>query len=140
MIEPQLEIRAIAAEETWELRRSVMWPDKDVDFVKLPDDADGIHYGGFIAGELVAVVSLFINGKQAQFRKFATATKLQRCGYGSELLEHLLQEAPRLGVTSICCDARVEKADFYRRFGLAIAGEPFCRNGKEYVRMVKILR
>jgi hypothetical protein len=35
-------IKAIQAEDTWELRRQVMWPDKEIDYVKLNDDSSGL--------------------------------------------------------------------------------------------------
>lgn len=134
-----LQIRQIEKEETWALRQQVMWPDKSIEFVKLMNDADGVHYGGFVGNELVTVVSLFICGARAQFRKFATCIQLQGKGYGSQLLEHVLQQAAAFGATEVWCDARSEKAAFYHRFGLLEDGEPFNRNGKAYIRMVKKL-
>ena len=38
----------------------------------LQDDEDGLHFGLFNKEKLVSVVSLFIDGEEAQFRKFAT--------------------------------------------------------------------
>ncbi|KAJ7065810.1 hypothetical protein C8F01DRAFT_752616 [Mycena amicta] len=40
--------RPITAAQTILLRHSVLWPDKDVEYVLLPEDANGRHYGAFI--------------------------------------------------------------------------------------------
>ncbi|KAJ7065829.1 hypothetical protein C8F01DRAFT_752889 [Mycena amicta] len=40
--------RPITAAQTISLRHSVLWPDKDVEYVLLPEDANGRHYGAFI--------------------------------------------------------------------------------------------
>jgi hypothetical protein len=48
-----------------------MWPNKSIDYVKLPNDQDGQHFGLFIKGELVSIVSAFIFSDEVQFRKFA---------------------------------------------------------------------
>jgi hypothetical protein len=50
-----MEIREIKSEETWEIRHKEMWPEKPLDFVKLPQDQDGIHYGLFVKEELVSI-------------------------------------------------------------------------------------
>lgn len=40
-----MEIRKIHFESTLDLRHKVMWPDEKLEYVKLPNDSDGIHYG-----------------------------------------------------------------------------------------------
>ena len=83
-----IEIREIKAEDTWPMRHKVMWPDQPLDYVILPQDEEGLHYGLFKEDKLISVISLFINQEEAQFRKFATATEAQGKGYGSALLHH----------------------------------------------------
>lgn len=112
-----------------------MWPDQPFDFVKVPDDHQGLHYGLFVKGRLVSVVSLFIKDSGAQFRKLATETTEQGKGYGSYLLRHVLHEASTQGATRIWCNARVEKSAYYERFGLTKTTNTYLKKGIEFVVM-----
>jgi len=38
-----IEIKQITAQETYNLRHEVMWPDKPLDFVKLDNDEEGLY-------------------------------------------------------------------------------------------------
>jgi len=116
-----------------------MWPDEDIAYVKLPEDELGIHYGLFVNDKLTAVVSLFIKNREAQFRKLATAIAAQGNGYGTLLLKHLMQETEALNVNRIWCNARVDKASFYHRFGLKETAHSFSKNGQSYVVMERVL-
>ncbi|MBJ6108977.1 GNAT family N-acetyltransferase [Hymenobacter sp. BT523] len=128
-------IRPIAPADTYALRHQVLWPDKPLEYVKLADDHAGHHFGAFRRGELVAVISLFVTGAEARFRKFATRPDCQRQGVGSALLRRTFTEAQRLGAQHIWCDARQDSAAFYARFGLRPAGEIFYKGPIPYVRM-----
>ncbi len=130
-----MQITEITAEETWQLRREVMWPEQSINYVQLPEDRNGQHFGLYLSGELVTVVSLFVEGERAQFRKFATLPQHQGKGYGTALLQHLFQVAAAQGITQLCCNARQEKAGFYRRFGLQETDRTFMKGGKSYVVM-----
>ncbi|GBG11060.1 N-acetyltransferase [Paenibacillus agaridevorans] len=130
-----INIRRIDKEQAWLLRHLVMWPEKEFDFIKLDDDGLGKHYGLFEGDELVSVVSLFAQGDQAQFRKFATLATEQNKGYGSRLLSYVIGEAERAGVKRIYCNARVNKVAFYEKFGLRATGSAFSKSGKDYVIM-----
>lgn len=116
-----------------------MWPNKDIDFVKIENDENGIHYGIIEDKTIISVITLFINEEKAQFRKFATLEEKQGRGYGSKLLSYALEEAVRLGVRYIWCNARKEKTDFYKRFGLVKTEDCFKKSGVEYVIMGKYL-
>jgi hypothetical protein len=61
-------VHQISAAQTWPIRHKVMWPDYPLDFVKIKNDEDGIHFGLWLDTELVSVISLFIEGQEAQFR------------------------------------------------------------------------
>jgi hypothetical protein len=66
-------IQHIEPAQTYALRHAVLWPDKPLAYVQLPDDAAGHHFGAFAQGALVAVISLFVGTDGvARFRKFAT--------------------------------------------------------------------
>jgi len=134
-----MNIRHITTEDTWPLRHRVMWPGQPIGFVKLAEDKIGLHYGLFDDNVLVSVVSLFIQDGNAQFRKLATEVSEQGKGHATHLLHHLLQEAAKLGASRIWCNARIEKATFYERFGLTKTDRTFMKEGIAFVVMEKVL-
>ncbi|MFD0824566.1 GNAT family N-acetyltransferase [Neobacillus sp. M.A.Huq-85] len=99
----------------------------------------GIHFGLFKESTLVSVISLFIDNEEAQFRKFATLQQEQGNGFGSELLETVLKETKIHCVKRIWCNARKNKVDFYKKFGLQETNSSFLKEGKSYVLMEKNL-
>lgn len=129
------DIRQIETAQTWPIRHKAMWPDRLIDYVKLPADAEGLHYGLFIDEELVSVVSLFEQGESAQFRKFATLPEHQGKGLGRQLLQHLFEQAKSQNVKRLWCNARVDKVGFYKRFGMEETNERFTKGGIEYLVM-----
>jgi predicted GNAT family N-acyltransferase len=131
------EIKSISAKDTLSIRQQVMWPDKDIFYVELSEDPRGLHYGFLVDGILISVVSLFENKDGWQFRKFATLQKEQGKGYGSKLLRYVLTVAERKKATKIYCNARVEKINFYRSFGLIPTDKTFVKGGIPYVVMEK---
>lgn len=135
-----IEIKEITAAETWQLRHRVMWPNKPLEFVILPEDENGFHYGLFEKERLVSVISLF-KGKDniGQFRKFATDKDFQGKGYGTKLLEYLIKEAKLLNIRCLECNARVTAISFYEKFGLKLASDIAQKNGKDYVKMEIVL-
>ncbi|MCC9135083.1 GNAT family N-acetyltransferase [Pontibacter silvestris] len=116
-----------------------MWPEKDTAYVKLEEDDTGLHYGLFLNDVLTSVVSLFVKGEEAQFRKFATLTAKQGQGCGSVLLKHVIAVASELTVKTLWCNARADKAGFYKRFGLQKTNKTFTKGGMAYVKMEKDL-
>jgi GNAT superfamily N-acetyltransferase len=134
----ELLIRSITPEQTYSLRHAVLWPDKPVEYVKVENDADGYHFGAFLNGELVAVISLFVD-ELARFRKFAAHPDYQRMGIGTRLMDHIIREARRLGATELWCDARLDAADFYRRFGMEAVSDVFYKGPIPYARFSRTL-
>lgn len=120
-------IRPITAEQTYPLRHAVLWPDKSPEYVRVENDAEGYHAGAFLADELVGVISLFVRGEEARFRKFAVRPDCQHRGVGTHLMHHIMVEASRLGATTLWCDARLDAAEFYRRFGMDAVSEVFYK-------------
>ncbi|SES65280.1 Acetyltransferase (GNAT) domain-containing protein [Natronincola peptidivorans] len=133
-------IKRIEKEETWPLRHKVLWPNKGIEHIKLKDDDNGIHFGLFYEGNLISVISLFIDQDRGQFRKFATHHEEQGKGYGSKLLLHLIEEAKKLGVKVVWCNARKDKCDYYKKFGLAETEKVFSKDGTQYIIMEKHIR
>lgn len=128
-------IREITATDTLQLRRDVLYPNKDLHEVLVENDDKGRHYGVFEGERLVAVGSLFINGNAAQFRKLATAPDKRGKGYGKMLLHHFTQVAGASGVTLLWCHARNTAQNFYTPLGFVQAGDYFEREQITYCRM-----
>jgi GNAT superfamily N-acetyltransferase len=138
--ELSIEIRPIEPAQTYALRHAVLWPDKPLAYVQLPDDAAGRHYGALAAGALVAVISLFAEANgAARFRKFATDPAWQGRGVGTALLHHVITQARAQGASHLWCDARHHTLPFYQRFGLAPEGDVFYKGAVPYVRLSRPL-
>ncbi|GAB3495123.1 GNAT family N-acetyltransferase [Spirosoma knui] len=127
-------IQSISPEQTYPLRHAVLWPDKPLEYVKVDNDAEGQHFGAFQHEDLVAVISLFVDGQTARFRKFATRPDCQRQGIGTMLLTRVIAEAQQAGATQLWCDARLDAADFYRRFGMEAVSEVFYKGLVPYAK------
>ena len=134
-----MKIEQIAPHQTWSIRHQVMWPDRELDYVKLSEDYDGVHFGLYEGDQLVSVVSAYESGQEAQFRKFATLEAHQGKGYGSQLLKYLLEWLTEQGATRIWCNARIEKCGFYERFGMVKTDVTFQKGGKDYVAMERVV-
>lgn len=132
-----IEIREIKAEDTYPIRHEVMWPDKNIDFVKVAEDTEGVHWGLFESEKLISIVSVFYKNDEMQFRKFATLTDFQGRGHGTLLLNYVFQQAEYQGVKKIWCNARSNKAAFYARFGMLETDRRFVKEGIAYVVMKK---
>lgn len=118
-----------------------MWPNQPIEYVQLPDDYEGMHWGLFAQSELVSVISLFDRESgDLQFRKFATRTDQQGKGYGTALLQYVFEWADSQDVQRIWCNARVDKRDFYHRFDMRETDSTFTKSGINYVIMEKILK
>ncbi|WP_299317042.1 GNAT family N-acetyltransferase [uncultured Maribacter sp.] len=128
----------ITSKETLPIRHQVMWPTKPLDYVKLNNDNEGLHYGLFLDNTLISIVSLFIKDEEAQFRKFATLENYQGKGYGSLLLNEIIQVAGKKSLKRIWCNARTNKMDYYKKFGMVVTDSTFRKGGLDYVIMERI--
>ena len=133
-----VDIQKITAKQTLPIRHEAMWPSKPLDYVKLPNDEAGRHYGLFVQTKLVSVISLFLENRSLQFRKFATLADFQGKGYGTALLRHVMEWAENEGLDKIWCNARVHKSSYYRKFDLRETEDHFVKGGISYVVMEKI--
>ena len=125
----------LSAEETWPIRHKVMWPDHPIDFVKLPNDSDGRHFGLYLDSDLVSVISLFTENNEVQFRKFATLQEYQGKGFGTQLLTEIMRIVTQEKVSKIWCNARITKTDFYGKFGMTLTQTRFTKADVDYVIM-----
>ena len=130
-----MEIKAIQASETWQIRHEVMWPDQPFEFVQLEEDNSGFHFGVFEDHKLVSIVSCFIEGKEMQFRKLATLTEYQGKGIASHLLEYILQFAKEKHLEKVWCNARTNKKAFYEKFGMKDTFKTFVKAAQEFTIM-----
>lgn len=128
-------ILPITTTEALAIRHTVMWPDKPFDYVRLPNDHEGQHFGLFLDQKLIAVISLFITDSIAQFRKLATLDTYQGQGYGSMLVTKVIEIARQEKVGKLWCNARWDKSRFYTRFGLHKTPNEFKKGGIAYVIM-----
>lgn len=119
----------------WPIRHQVMYPDMDFDTIKLPEDENGMHLGLYENGKLISVVSLFSDGRELQFRKFATLNEFQGKGYGSQLLKFVIDEAKQQGCTRLWCNARTNASGFYQKFGFEATRVRFFKDGYDFVIM-----
>ena len=132
-------LQEIPIAEVLVLRQKVLWPNKDIEFVKTPKDAQGIHFGVFVHQEWVSCISLFLEeNHRAEFRKFATLPLHQGKGYGSALLQFSLDYLQQQNCKSVYCSARLEKQGFYEKFGMYPQGESYLKNGLEYIQMERV--
>ena len=132
-----IKIREIQAQETYDLRHQVMWPDKPIEFIRLANDQEGMHFGLLKGSNIISIVSLFITDNRAQFRKFATKTSEQGNGYGTLLLDHLMTIAEDEKIEKLWCNARADKTSFYERFGMIQTPQRFVKEGVDFIIMEK---
>jgi N-acetylglutamate synthase-like GNAT family acetyltransferase len=102
---------------------------------KADGDDKALHFGLYVKGQLTSVISCFEDQDEMQFRKFATLIDRQNQGFGTCLLNYIIDEARRRGVKRLWCSARSDKCGFYEKLGLATTGNRFVRDRMEYVTM-----
>jgi len=134
-----IHIEQIRPEVTWRLRREVLYPDEPLHAMEMEEDDHGIHLAAFTETDLVAVVSLFPNGTDFQFRKFAVAPTVQGKGIGTLLLHYIIDFVRNEGGKRIWCNARDTAVGFYLRDGFKSTGEKFTRSGVNFEIMEKFL-
>ena len=134
-----MEIAAIKASDTWEIRHKVMWPNQPFEFVQLEEDNSGLHFGVFDENKLVSIVSCFIINNEMQFRKLATLKEYQGRGMASLLLKYILQLAKDKGLQKIWCNARSNKKLFYTKFGMTDTRKTFVKSDQEFTIMEILL-
>lgn len=132
-----MDVRNVDLDTIWKIRQEVMYPKEELSYVQLPDDELGSHLGLYIDDRLVSIVSLFEKGEDVQFRKFATFDAEQGKGYGSMLLDYIMEQASASGKRSIWCNARVSASGFYQRFGMYTTGLSWWKKDLEFVKMEK---
>lgn len=134
-----MQIREVPLEDVWRIRQVVMYPQETLDFVKLQDDDKGMHLGLYVENKLVSVISVFEEGDEVQFRKFATEMTMQGRGYGTSLLQYVMEWAIENNKKSIWCNARISATSLYQKFGMEPTGDSWEKYGIEFIKMEKKL-
>lgn len=134
-----LSIEQIRPELTWQLRRDVLYPAQTKQQMGMEEDAGGYHFAAFKDNYIVGVVSLFQNGTDWQFRKFAVSDKVQKAGIGTQLLNYITNFVVQENGTRLWCNARLSATGFYEKFGFTKSGDEFQKNGYDYIIMQKAL-
>jgi phosphoribosylformimino-5-aminoimidazole carboxamide ribotide isomerase len=132
-------IQPVSLNEVWAMRQAVMYPQESISFVQLEDDEKGLHWGLYDSGELVSVISVFDRNGSVQFRKFATRTNWQGKGYGTMLLQHVMDWAHSQGKKNIWCNARLTATGIYKKFGMQAVGKTWQQYGLDFIKMEKHL-
>lgn len=125
-------IEQIRPELTWRMRQKVLYPAQKLYQMEMEEDNNGYHFGAFMDNELVGVVSLFQNGNDFQFRKFAVDESAQGKGIGKAMLKHLIDFVTKENATRLWCNARVTAIGFYLKYGFVHTGQLFSKNGFDY--------
>jgi len=125
-------IEQIRHELTWKLRQKVLYPQKKLYEMEMDEDADGMHFGAFSNDDLVGVISLFKNGDDFQFRKFAVEPSLQNEGIGSTMLQYITAFVIAESGTKLWCNARLAVISFFLKHGFVQTGKLFAKNGFDY--------
>lgn len=130
-----MQIEQIRFDLTWRIRHEVMYPDSPYDIIKLEDDPEGTHFGLYANNQLTTVISLFNEGNIYRFRKFATIVKAQGKGYGTLMLDHVIDYVKTRGAEKLWCNARLSAAGFYHKFGFIQTEGHSVSKGIEFVIM-----
>lgn len=132
-------IKEAPIEEVWLMRQQIMYPAETLEFVKLEDDASGTHLGLYQGDRLLSVISLFERDGSVQFRKFATIVNEQGKGYGTRLLQYVMDWASKSESKIIWCNARLSATSLYEKFGMQQTGDSWEKHGIEFIKMQKQL-
>lgn len=130
-----IKIEQIPYQSTWPIRLEVMYPNENLDFVRLENDADGIHFGLFYEDKLTGIVSLFQEENVYQFRKLAILDNVQKMGFGSKIMKHVIEFCKDKNATKLWCNSRVNAKDFYKRLGFHETETTFFKDGYDFVIM-----
>lgn len=134
-----IQIEQLFPSLTWRIRQEAMYPLAQLDFVKLEDDFEGIHFGLYADHQLTGVVSLFHVGSIYQFRKLAILPKAQKLGLGTQLMHYLIDFCQIQKATKLWCNARTNAIEFYYKFGFYETEKKFTKDGFDFVVIEKNL-
>ena len=118
--------------EILHFRQAMLWPDKPLSHVMLPDDDTALHICGRLDRRVIAAGSFFVGGDAAQLRKMAVDPVFRGQQLGKNLVMYGACEVAKQGVKVLWCDARVESAGFYERLGFRVEDSEYEKSGALY--------
>jgi len=132
----RLAIVDISAEQTREVRRSVLRPHQDTSELVYPgdDDAESMHLGVLNGALIVAILSMYHAPREGEvsgwrIRGMASLPEVRGMGYGRELVETARDRAWGIDRAEIWCNARESAFGFYEKLGFVVAGDLFEIDG-----------
>ncbi len=128
----RLPIVDITAEQTREVRRSVLRPHQDASMLVYPgdDDRESIHLGVVDGETIVAILSMYHMAREGEtsgwrIRGMASVPAVRGDGYGRELVEVARDRAWGIDRAEIWCNARESAFGFYEKLGFVVVGDLF---------------
>ncbi len=91
------------------------------------DETDAFAWHGIlvIGEKAIATARLFPGeGKTYKIGRLAVLPEYRKCGAGRCMMEHLLEEARKLGAEKVRLSAQVQAEGFYRKLGFSKTNEP----------------
>jgi GNAT superfamily N-acetyltransferase len=140
----EFEIRRIAAEDTYELRRALLRPHQSEAEMAWPgdDDPESLHTGGFRHERLVGIATIHrqrmpgsVEPMAWRIRGLAVDHGQRGLGLGGMLLHRVLDHALAEGGRVVWCNAHVGAFGFFEHHGFRRRGDPFelPEAGPQYV-------
>lgn len=129
-----MEIKLIAADQTYDIRHQVLRPNQTLDACHYPLDflQGTIHTGAFIEGQLISIASFFIENSpefdainQYRLRGMATLPEFRKHQAGSSQVKFAEEIMKSYGVDLWWCNARTTVSAYYEKLGLTITGSVF---------------
>lgn len=125
----------IRPEETWPIRASVLWPEKEAGpdcFLQGDDDTDTFHLGAWRSGELVSIAT-FMRLEQPEYpgisafrlRAMGTVLESRGIGVGRAVIEKGLEILSGKICDRVWCDARHVALGFYARLDWDVTGATY---------------
>lgn len=106
----------------------------------LAQEADNMHFGAFLDGELVGTVQLAVlSSSLLKMRQVAVSKHLQRNGIGRALVQATESFARENSFERIVLHARLDAVPFYLKLSYEVSGEEFMEVGIPHRKMQKTL-
>ena len=127
-----IKIKNISAQETYEIRLSVLRNNIDLPY-KFEGDEEGstFHLGAFYEKKLVGIATFMKSNLEAfdveqyQLRGMATLPEVRGMGAGKKLIIKAIEILQERKIAVLWCNARKEAVGFYENLDFKITGEEF---------------
>lgn len=105
---------------------------------QLADEANQIHMGAYISGQLVGcLVLVVVDDSTLKMRQVAVEPEMQRQGIGQKMVSYAEYYAIENGFCRIELHARNTAMQFYEDLGYAVLGDEFIEVGIPHHMLVK---